>query len=671
MKRLSTLFLSMAMPLMMLAQGWPANYGGVMLQGFFWDSFVDTQWTNLEGEADEIAEYFDLVWVPQSGNCNTSYNVMGYAPVYWWDQNCTFGTEAQLRSMINTYKQKGVGVIADVVINHRGSVGVNGSWVDFPAETYNGVTYQMGLADICKNDDGGNTAKNYPVTGANDTGEDWGGMRDLDHTSKNVQDNVIAYLNFLKNDLGYTGFRYDMTKGYAAKYTALYNSAVGAEYSVGEYWDGNVTALKTWLNNAKTDNVIQSATFDFTTRYSVRDACNGNNWSKLANRGLAGDKAYRRYAVTFIENHDTQYRSADSPNDPIKNYIQAGNAFILCMPGTPCVFLPHWKSYKNEIKQLISMRKLAGITNQSGYAERSTAANLYAAEVTGEKGKLIVACGGGSYSPSADYALAITGNNYKVYAAKSLEAPWASVPSGEFEKAFSVTLTALSSDAGAKLVYTTNGTEPTAQSTAVGSGTAISIKESCTLKVGLLSGGVVKNIITRNYKIEAFVPHTATVHVKDPGWSQIYFYAWANDASNTQLNGGWPGKVVTDTKVIDGVKWYYKSFDIKSKDYSFNIIFDKGSSNDQTVDIGPINEDKYYELSATKTNGKYTVTDVTSKITAGIYGPTVEDLGNAPVRIYSINGQMLRSLPKGTSVKDALQEMPKGFYIINGKKVVN
>ncbi|MBO5824807.1 MAG: alpha-amylase, partial [Prevotella sp.] len=190
MRKISTLIFTLAMPLMMLAQGWPANYGGVMLQGFFWDSFVDTQWTNLEKESDEISEYFDLVWVPQSGNCNTSYNVMGYAPVYWWDQNCTFGTEAQLRSMINSYKQKGVGVIADVVINHRGSVGVNGSWVDFPAETYNGVTYQMGLADICKNDDGGNTAKNYPVTGANDTGEDWGGMRDLDHTSKNVQDNV-------------------------------------------------------------------------------------------------------------------------------------------------------------------------------------------------------------------------------------------------------------------------------------------------------------------------------------------------------------------------------------------------------------------------------------------------------------------------------------------------
>ena len=62
----------------------------------------------------------------------------------------------------------------------------------------------------------------------------------------------------------------------------------------------------------------------------------------------------------------------------------------------------------------------------------------------------------------------------------------------------------------------------------------------------------------------------------------MYFYAWANDASNTQLNGGWPGNAVTDTKVIGGVKWYYKSFDIKSKDYSFNIIFDKGSSKNLT-----------------------------------------------------------------------------------------
>ena len=37
-----------------LAQGWPANYDGVMLQGFYWDSYADTKWTNLESQADEV-----------------------------------------------------------------------------------------------------------------------------------------------------------------------------------------------------------------------------------------------------------------------------------------------------------------------------------------------------------------------------------------------------------------------------------------------------------------------------------------------------------------------------------------------------------------------------------------------------------------------------------------
>ena len=41
MKKL-TLFLTAALTaLATMAQGWPANYGGVMLQGFFWDSYLE------------------------------------------------------------------------------------------------------------------------------------------------------------------------------------------------------------------------------------------------------------------------------------------------------------------------------------------------------------------------------------------------------------------------------------------------------------------------------------------------------------------------------------------------------------------------------------------------------------------------------------------------------
>lgn len=651
-------------PLAATAQGWPSNYGGVMLQGFSWDSYIDTQWTNLEAQADDIAQYFDLIWVPQSGNCNTSYNNMGYGPVYWFDQTSSFGNEQQLRSLINTYKSRNVGIIADVVINHRGSLGVNGSWVDFPAETYKGVTYQLGLADICKDDDGGATAKLYDITGNNDTGEDWNGMRDLDHTSANVQNNVIAYLSFLKDDIGYAGFRYDMTKGYAATYTGLYNSTTNPTYSVGEYWDGNLTKVKSWIDGTKVNGAVQSAAFDFPTRYSIRDACNSNNWSKLSTKGLAGYDDYKRYAVTFVENHDTQYRSTSYQGDPISIYVEAANAYVLCTPGTPCVFLPHWKQYKSNIKQMINARKAAHITNQSTLNELSSTTNLYAAEVGGT---LKVAIGSGSFDAGSGYTQVMSGNNYKVFLSKSLECPWVSQPSGTYESGFTATLTAISNNADARLVYTLDGSEPTAQSSSVASGGTVAISETTTLKVGLLTDGNVTGTVTRSYVIQPFSPHDATVYVKDPGWSSVYYYAWTNGSTTTELCGAWPGTQTADSKTINGEKWYYKSFAVTSSDYSFNVIFDQGMGKDQTVDIGPITSDKYYIISSTKSGGKYTVTDVTTDMSS-IRGVTAEQTQCGPVKVYNISGSLLRTMPEGTAVSKALDGLGKGVFIVNKKK---
>ena len=131
------------------AQGWPKNYGGVMLQGFYWNSYDDTRWVTLEEQASDLAASFDLIWIPQSGNCGGQS--MGYDDLYWFtNYNSSFGDEAQLRSMIKTFKDLGLGTIADVVINHRRNLS---SWTDFPSETYNGVTYEMTYQDICSDDE--------------------------------------------------------------------------------------------------------------------------------------------------------------------------------------------------------------------------------------------------------------------------------------------------------------------------------------------------------------------------------------------------------------------------------------------------------------------------------------------------------------------------------------
>lgn len=201
---------------------------------------------------------------------------MGYMPVYYFGQNSSFGSESQLRSMISAFKELGTGIIADVVINHRNVLGENSSWVDFPEETYNGVTYQMLSTDICADDDGGDTyswasSNGVSLSNAEDTGEDWDGCRDLDHTSDNVQTCVLAYLDYLLNDIGYAGFRYDMTKGYSATYTGLYNRSSDPTYSVGEYWDGNTSALKYWVDG--TDPTAGSSVVESGTKITIDEDC--------------------------------------------------------------------------------------------------------------------------------------------------------------------------------------------------------------------------------------------------------------------------------------------------------------------------------------------------------------------------------------------------------------
>lgn len=416
MKRFFTfLFFFVAMVSTTVAQGWPEQYEGVMLQGFYWDSYTDTQWNNLEAQADDIAPYFSLIWVPNSAYANSLTYNMGYHPVYWFDHKSAFGTEAALRSMIQTYKERGVGFIEDVVINHRAGVS---SWTDFPAETVHGVTYQLTSNDICSDDEAKDAG--YAVGPNPDTGGSWGGARDLDHKSANVQTNVIAYLNYLLNDLGYVGFRYDYVKGYAPYYTALYNTTVNPEFSVGECWD-NLSTVRNWVNGTKAiDDKIQSAAFDFPLKDIINSAFSTGNWAALAGNSLATTTGYDRYAVTFVDNHDTGRPSSEGGN-PLYAHIEAANAFILAMPGTPCVWLSHWKSNKAAIKKLILTRRACGVHSQSQVVERKSVANGFLLTVKGTKGNMRVLFGNPANIDLDGYQLAVEGQGYQCYASADVD----------------------------------------------------------------------------------------------------------------------------------------------------------------------------------------------------------------------------------------------------------
>ena len=672
MKKIFTTLAAVLASVNMFAQGWPANHSGVMLQGFYWDSYFDSKWTNLEAQAPELSQYFNLVWIPQSANCGGDKS-MGYDDFYWFtNYNSSFGNEKELRSLIQTFKSNGIGTIADVVINHRKNVS---NWVDFPVETYKGVTYEMKSTDICANDDGGKTKKwadenGYKLSSIYDTGEDWDGMRDLDHSSQNVQTIVKAYLDMLLNDFGYAGFRYDMVKGYSGKFTGIYNDAAKPTYSVGEYWDGNVSVVKNWLNATKVNGQITSAAFDFPIRYVVRDAIKAN-WSTVKTDGLANDPAYKQYAITFVENHDTEYRSASEQQDPIRKDTLAANAYILASCGTPCVFYKHWIDCKQEIKAMINARQLAGITNTSNTTFNAYKGNGYnGIMTTGTKTSLLAIVGpnANKFEVSNAYAEILNGYHYRYFMPKTANVAWVDLASGDYEDTMKAKLVAVSNEDNAKLVYTTDGTEPTASSKKAKSGEEIEIPfGETTLKVGLLIDGVVSGVLTRTYKVEkpaAFEPYDITVYANADkvGWTSGFnFWAWCDSPNeNLTVSGKWPGDKVTQSKEIEGKKWFYQTYKIKSKSYMVSFVFSTGTGSPQTVNFANINKDTYLEIQNEKDGAKYKIKDVTANMpSTGISHPIIDNNAQNNPSWYTLSGMKMIEKPNQA-----------GIYIHQGKKVI-
>ena len=541
-KSLIMLFVAL-LPLLSKAQGWPANYGGVMLQGFYWNGYADCKWSVLTAQSNELGDLFDLIWVPNSGRIDATGKAegMGYVPMYWLDHNTCFGTEAELRTMLDTYRAKGTGMLMDLVINHK-----NGrtNWVDFPNETVTGTvsgkTYSINwdntnLSQICSTDEC--ATHGFHPTGAPDTGDDYDSARDLDHTNVTTQQNVRTYMDFLQNELGYSGYRVDMTKGYTPNFTGKYNNWTHPYFSVGEYWDGNAEVLRTWLEGTRWGGQIQSATFDYALKYRINDAFNGTsfNASALNDKGLCADVWYNRWAVTFVDNHDTGQVGNHSRMNNDAN-VPAANALILALPGTPCVFLPHYMNHKTAIGNMIRGRRAARVTNQSPITVQEEKNGGYVIEVQGQAGKVYLQLGGATTSTApSGFQLVQSGTNYKFYVSANLD--WRN-----------------------------------------------SVKRG---------GGVPASIVPTAVPQDGNV----TIFVKAEDQSSTHLYMW--DTNDQPIGDTWPGTAVRTLPFtyVAGAKWYYKTVNQST----VNVIFNNGTggSDNQTVDIKNITTSSFFTYSGT------------------------------------------------------------------------
>lgn len=727
MRKLLLLFAAALIALTSAAQGWPANYGGVMLQGFFWDSYLPmpdggpngsygyynnrkevnpnltwatiygagwgegndewavpiTTWAGLINSKQYITPYIDLLWLPQSGasiadalvtfnggyqerpwygssdptgssgnnwkyyNGNTIHNpgCNGFVPYYWFNHGrdgltSFFGTEQELRNLISQYKANGCGAIEDVVINHKGYNSEN-KWIDETYTDRNGNTRNTNwsVADLVSGKSSG-----YTENGGIGTGEDDGltaeqsWAPELAHMSTNVQENTLNYLNFLKNDLGYVGFRFDYAKGLSPKRFAHYNEEIKPTFSVGEFWDG-FDAVSGWIKNTNNGEGPMSAAFDFPLHEKMKTAFNdesGHSFRELQKDGLIWQYDKKRYAVTFVENHDTFKwicTDNDAPNfqHRMNHQVMEANAFILAMPGTPCLFYPHFMKdwdkstgWHADMVKMIHARRAAGITNEAA---------IWPAEEIGSYG----------------IRWRLTGNNGEIYFALGSEAVAAGVPTGftaiwtadmayyaisndclarynamsaaDYVKpdlingypvidkrsgAYSgnnLTVNVKPSSDGCTLVYTTNGTTPTGSSrriTDAQNGEDITFYESGTLKVGVLIDNemVQGSMVAREYVLGTPSGGNGKFTVYVRGDSAPYLYMWKEDehrASTGEITAAFPGDKMTDTKTVGGIQWYCKTYD-KPSTGTVNLIINWGGNDSKQQTVRGIDNDVFYVL---------------------------------------------------------------------------
>lgn len=414
--------------------GVPAECEGVMLQAFYWDSYKSTKygrtkWIDLLTDTAAINANFDLVWFPPSayGDGGNGNGGVGYTHKQLSKQDSDWGTKGKLDELIAALHKGNTRVLADIVINHRGN---KSNWCDFWQDNFGSYgTYQLTQKHICRNDEGftnsNSTCYNASTSdrGASDTGSNFDGARDLDHSSEFVQSWAKAYVQWMINVMKYDGFRYDMTLGYSGSYLSMYNEVSQPYLSVSELWDG----IDRQVSHLKQTN-YNTMIFDFPLKYQLHQGIVGGSYGKLKNpaNSLRG-KGYAKYAVTFVDNHDTFERgkaygdnqfageACDLSNATIKAHVMQAYAYILMMPGVPCVFWPHWKSYQSDINALIALRKLAGIHSESVVSDETSGQYKYEATIQGHRGKVILRLGKNrDLTVPEGYYLGVQGDHYSV-----------------------------------------------------------------------------------------------------------------------------------------------------------------------------------------------------------------------------------------------------------------
>lgn len=394
---------------------------GTMMQYFEWYLKPGMLWKKMKDEAPALAESgITALWVPPAYKGNGGVNDVGYAVYDIYDlgefgQKGTvatkYGTKEELLSAIEALHEAGIAVYADVVLDHM--MGADGVELVDAAEVNpdnrneeTGETQQIAAWTHFYFPGRAKKYSDFEWHWYHFTGIDWdqrakesgvykfegkewddvdkengnfdylmGADIDLDHFD------VIAELTnwgkWFIETTNVDGFRFDAVKHmnftfYQNWLDSMRRDAKEELFSVGEYWNPEVAALKNYID--VTEGAL--SLFDVPLHFRFLTAANANgefDMRTIFDGTLTQDNPTR--SVTFVDNHDTQ------PGQSLESWIPdwfkpiAYALILLRQDGYPCVFYGDYYGIENDnippkrewIDRLLNARAKLAYGKQNDY----------------------------------------------------------------------------------------------------------------------------------------------------------------------------------------------------------------------------------------------------------------------------------------------------------------
>lgn len=411
---------------------------GVMIQYFEWNLPADGKhWNRLKEDAKHLREIgINAVWIPPA-NKGTSNIDVGYGAYDLYDlgefnQKGTiptkYGTKQELKDAITELHKYKISVYLDIVMNHKAGAddverfmvqevasddrnktisdpyeiegwtkfifaGRNNKysdfkwhWYHFNGTDYNNINKKNAIYKILG--DGKEWDKGVDDENGN---YDYLMFSNIDYDHPEVISEMQKWGVWVADELNLDGFRLDAIKHINDKFIEHFLEFVRKSrgenfYAVGEYWKGDINSITEYLANVN----YKADLFDVPLHYNFFQA--SKNGSAYDLRNIFNDSlviSNKFCAVTFVDNHDSQWGSAlesqiDSWFKPLAYAL-----ILLIKDGYPCVFYGDYYGVSEKesphrwvIEKLLYARKLFAYGEQVNYFDDP---NLIAIVRTGSK----------------------------------------------------------------------------------------------------------------------------------------------------------------------------------------------------------------------------------------------------------------------------------------------